>query len=78
MDSTGRAGVGTPWLLSSDPAGITAAQARIDQLLSRNPAANGRVLSEGLYAIDVPPLTANYEINDKDRVVTVTWVRLSS
>jgi hypothetical protein len=66
------------WLLSSDPAGMTAAQARIDQLLSRNPAGYGRFLSEGLYAIDVPPLTATYEIDDNARLVTVTWVRLST
>ena len=33
------------WLLSSDPAAITAAQARMDQLLSRNPKGHGQHVS---------------------------------
>jgi hypothetical protein len=63
------------WLRSSDPAGVTAAQARADQLLSRDPIKYGRHLSEGLYGIDAPPLVLTYTIDAVNRLVTVTWVR---
>jgi hypothetical protein len=63
------------WLRAPDPAAVTRAQARIDELLERNPAGNGQLLSEGLYRIEVPPLLVNYTIDHAGRSVSVTWVR---
>jgi hypothetical protein len=65
------------WLRSSDPSAISAAQARADQLLSRDPMRNGRHLSEGLYCIDAPPLVLTYTIDQASRLVEVAWVRSS-
>lgn len=45
------------WLQTFDPA-VTSAQARIDDLLARNPTGHGRYLSEGLYQIRITPLAA--------------------
>jgi plasmid stabilization system protein ParE len=56
---------------------ITAAQARIDRLLAANPLRIGKPLAEGLYAIDVPPLRAIYEVSDADQLVTVVSVNWS-
>ena len=53
---------------------ITAAQHRIDQHLAADPFNNGYPLSEGLYAIHVPPLRVIYEISDATRAVTVVGV----
>jgi hypothetical protein len=66
------------WLQSSDPQAITQAQAKADQLLSRDPLKYGRHLSEGLYCIDVPPLVLTYTIDSAKRLVEVSWVRSSS
>jgi hypothetical protein len=62
------------WLNAVDRPAVTAAQARADQLLARDPDANGRHLSEGLYAIDVLPLRLNYTINRAARKVEVSEV----
>ena len=62
------------WLRSSDPQAITAAQAKADQLLARDPVKHGRHLSEGLYCPDVPPLAVIYAIDSAKRCVQVTWV----
>jgi len=48
------------WLGSSDPQAITIALAQAEQLLARDPIQHGRHLSEGLYAIDAPPLVLTY------------------
>lgn len=53
---------------------ITAAQARLDQLLARDPLGSGRHRSEGLYRIDVPPLCCTYTVDAKQHRVEVTWV----
>jgi hypothetical protein len=53
---------------------ITAAQARMDRLLAVDPLQNGNPLSEGLYAIDVHPLRAVYEVSDAGRLVSVVSV----
>lgn len=63
------------WLRSSDPQAITAAQAKADQLLARDPVKYGRHLSEGLYGLDTPPLVLIYTIDSTNRSVQVTWVR---
>jgi hypothetical protein len=61
----------------SDRQSITAAQAQIDRLLESGPLRNGSPLSEGLYAINVRPLRAIYEISATDRTVTVVAGRWS-
>jgi hypothetical protein len=66
------------WLRSADPQAITKAQAQADQLLARDPIQYGRHLSEGLYAIDLPPLVLTYTIDSAKRLVEVTWVRSST
>ena len=63
------------WLAAPDRSAVAAAQQRADQLLSRDPAANGQHLLEGLYRIDVPPLTLNYVVDQARQHVDVTWVR---
>ncbi len=55
---------------------ITAAQARIDQLLAAAPLQYGRHVSEGLFAIEVHPLRAQFEISDDDQLFTVVSVAL--
>jgi hypothetical protein len=62
------------WLGSPDRQGVTVAQARIDELLAADPHGNGVPVSEGLYAIEVHPLRAQFELSDADRVVTVVGV----
>ncbi len=54
---------------------ITAAQERLDRLLAADPLGNGTPVSEGLYAIDVAPLRAQFEVSGADRLVTVVSVR---
>jgi hypothetical protein len=66
------------WLQASDPTAVTAAQAQGDQLLSRDPIKYGRHLSEGLYGIDLPPLTLTYTIDLANRLVEIAWVRSTS
>ncbi len=68
-------GLATTWLQSPDPQAVTAAQATIDRLLAVDPLGNGRPVSEGLYAIEVPPLRAQFEVSEQDQVVTVVSVR---
>jgi hypothetical protein len=62
------------WLQAPDRQAVTAAQARIDALLAADPLAHGLPRSEGLHAIDVPPLRAVFEVSDADRTVTVVSV----
>jgi mRNA-degrading endonuclease RelE of RelBE toxin-antitoxin system len=50
---------------------ITSAQDRIDILLASDPQGNGQHQSEGLYAIEVHPLRAAFEISDEKGIVTV-------
>jgi hypothetical protein len=61
------------WLGTSDPA-VTSAQDRVDNLLERNPIAYGRHLREGLYQIEVVPLTAFYSIDQAKKIVKVSAV----
>lgn len=62
------------WLRAHDRQAVSAAQARADHLLARDPVGNGRHVAEGLYAIDVPPLRLTYTIDSTTRKVEVTWV----
>lgn len=61
------------WLQTSDPA-ATAAQAKIDQLLARNPSGHGELLHEGLYRLIEHPLTVYYSIDHTHKTVEVTEV----
>jgi hypothetical protein len=63
------------WLRASDRAAVTSAQAHADRLLTQDPVTHGRHLSEGLYALDVPPLVLTYTLDSSTRAVEVTWVR---
>ena len=63
------------WFQAIDPAAVAHAQAQIDRLLARNPHGHGHHLSEGLWQIKVPPLAANYSIDDPHRLVQVSWVK---
>ena len=62
------------WTGTPNRQAVTAAQTEIDRLLASNPLAHGRPSSEGLYAITVPPLHAQYEILDANRSVKVVSV----
>jgi predicted RNase H-like nuclease len=62
------------WLQAPDRSAVTAASAEIDRRLAANPLGNGTVVSEGLYAIEVHPLRALFEVSDTDRIVRVVSV----
>jgi hypothetical protein len=62
------------WLRASDRRAVTTAQHRIDRLLASDPFTHGSEIVEELYAIDVPPLRAHFEVSSADRVVTVVSV----
>ena len=62
------------WTAAPNRQAVTAAQAEIDRLLASNPLAHGRPSSEGLYAITIPPLRAQYEIYHANRSVKVVSV----
>jgi mRNA-degrading endonuclease RelE of RelBE toxin-antitoxin system len=63
--------LGAVWLVAPDRSAVTRAQALIDQRLSANPLAHAKPVSEGLYAIDVAPLRAIFELDDDARRVDV-------
>jgi hypothetical protein len=46
----------------------------MDRLLAADPWGNGVPVSEGLYAIEVPPLRALFEIHDAAKFVKVVSV----
>ena len=62
------------WLAARDRRAVTAAQARIDHLLATDPLGKGTPVSEGLYAIQVHPLRALYEVDDIRRAVRVVSI----
>jgi hypothetical protein len=69
-----RDGLTTLWLRAPDRAAVTRASALIDQSLAADPGRNTRPVSEGLFAIDVPPLCATFEVDAAARLVTVVSV----
>jgi hypothetical protein len=62
------------WVGALDREAVTAAQEAIDRLLAADPYGNGWHVSEGLYAIDVPPLRAQFEVAEREKLVTVVSV----
>ena len=63
------------WLGASDRAAISAACARIDEQLSRNPIGAGEEVHEGLRRLVVPPLRVLYSANESDRLVEIGSVQ---
>ncbi|MCC6418784.1 MAG: hypothetical protein IT429_11160 [Gemmataceae bacterium] len=61
----------TIWTQSADRGAVTRSQDRIDRLLAADPLRNGSALSEGLYAIEVHPLRALFEVDANKRSVKV-------
>ena len=62
------------WTAAPDPGAVTAAADAIDRRLAADPLAHGTPVSEGLYAIEVPPLRALFEVDPTARTVTVVSV----
>lgn len=65
------------WLQAANRQAVTVAQDEIDRLLAADPYAHGISVSEGLYAIEVDPLRAQFELSDANhivRVVAVGWL----
>jgi hypothetical protein len=64
------------WMAAQDRKAVATAQTRIDSFLGRDPKNAGEEVSEGLWRIEVPPLTACYEVDDTAHKVTVTGFSL--
>jgi mRNA-degrading endonuclease RelE of RelBE toxin-antitoxin system len=64
------------WLNAPDRAAITAAQAAIDNQLSLDPKIKSSEVAEGLRKLKVPPLRVYFEIDEQNRVATVTGISL--
>ncbi|HEY8504407.1 MAG TPA: hypothetical protein VIL46_07470 [Gemmataceae bacterium] len=47
------------WLAARDRNAVTAAQSAIERALGADPVGNGRLLSEGLWRMDHPPLAVS-------------------
>jgi hypothetical protein len=69
-----RATLATIWMGAANRQAVTVAQARIDRLLGADPLRNGTSVSEGLYAVEVHPLRALFEIADVGKPVKVVSV----
>jgi hypothetical protein len=63
------------WLQAPDRQAVTRAQANIDHRLATDPLAYSTQVTEGLYAIEDPPLRVQFEVSEDDRLVTVVSVR---
>lgn len=73
-DAAARNTLATIWIRSANRRAVTSAQAQIDRLLAADPSGNGIPVAEGLYAIEVHPLRAVYEVDDTVRAVKVVSV----
>ncbi|HYT95229.1 MAG TPA: type II toxin-antitoxin system RelE/ParE family toxin [Gemmataceae bacterium] len=62
------------WTQSADRRAVTDVSTAPDRLLAANPLVNGTPLSEGLWAIEVHPLRALYEVH-ANRSVKVVAVK---
>jgi hypothetical protein len=63
------------WVLATDRPAVNKAQESIDRLLAGDPLANGAPLKEGLFALEVPPLRALFELSTEEKSVRVVSVR---
>jgi hypothetical protein len=69
-----RATLATIWIGAADRQAVTNAQARMDRLLAVDPVRNGTWVSEGLYAVEVHPLRALFEVAATGRFVSIVSV----
>jgi hypothetical protein len=65
------------WVISSDPPSIRNAVDAIDEQLAASSGACGEHMSEGLFRFAFGPLSVSYSINAEQRVIEVSWVRLT-
>jgi hypothetical protein len=63
------------WMQAADKQDVSDAIDAAEALLARDPLANGRTLSEGLYRIDVPPVIINYTVDTGAHHVEIVWIR---
>ena len=63
------------WLQAPDRQAVTRAQATIDRQLATDPLSYGTPVSEGLYALEEPPLRVQFEVSEEDLLVTVVSIR---
>jgi plasmid stabilization system protein ParE len=68
------AGLAAAWTEAADRAAVNAAADTIDRLLAAQPLVHGITVCEGLYAIEVPPLRALFEVDSASQTVTVVSV----
>lgn len=73
-EAPARATLATIWIRAANRQAVTTAQARIDRLLATDPLGHGIAISEGLYAVEVHPLRALFEIAETEKCVTVVSV----
>jgi plasmid stabilization system protein ParE len=66
------------WLRSSDPNGVTQAQATADRMLAQNPLGCGTEHHEGLRYLIVEPLVVWYSADTVRRIVRVDGVALAA
>jgi hypothetical protein len=73
-DISARRTLAAIWIKAANRQAVTAAQDQIDRLLAANPLGNSKPVSEGLYAINVHPLRAVFEVDDSTKFVMVVSV----
>ncbi|HZZ28700.1 MAG TPA: hypothetical protein VFE46_11925 [Pirellulales bacterium] len=59
------------WLNASDPNAVTVAANEIERLLCEQPTQAATHVSEGLWKLTSPPLSALFEVRNADRVVVI-------
>jgi hypothetical protein len=67
----------TIWLQAPDRRAVTNAQATIDQMLGADPLGNATHLSEGLYKLQVIPLSVTFVINVPQHRVEIYSIHFS-
>jgi hypothetical protein len=63
------------WTASKQRSVVNAAMERIEHLLTNDPRTAGKQLSEGLWAINCPPLRALYEIDAARQKVNIQTIK---
>jgi hypothetical protein len=64
------------WTSATDRSAIAVAADSIDRELGSNNPAFGQPVSEGLFRLVRPPLSALFAIDEADRLVRILYVRL--
>jgi hypothetical protein len=62
------------WMMAADREAVTVASAQIDRLLRAAPLEQGESREEGTRVLLIPPLGAEYEVEEGDRKVYVNSV----